>query len=135
MFFDYANTKKKIILFAYDEEEYLANRGMYIDYNKLPFKKVTNVRELAEEMKETDYNEEYHEFYNEFCNYDNINAAKKVCDYIFKQEKVDNIKIIKGLEYNNHKENVLLFGGSLLKNGITTALKGIYKNVDFAKTP
>ena len=133
VFFDYANTKKKIILFAYDEEEYLANRGMYIDYNKLPFKKVTNVRELAEEMKETDYNEEYHEFYNEFCNYDNINAAKKVCDYIFKQEKVDNIKIIKGLEYNNHKENVLLFGGSLLKNGITTALKGIYKNVDLEK--
>ena len=40
VFFDYANTGNKIILFNYDEEEYLKDRGMYLNLEELPFPKV-----------------------------------------------------------------------------------------------
>lgn len=37
VFFDYAVTAKPIVLFAYDKEEYLANRGTYFSLDSLPF--------------------------------------------------------------------------------------------------
>lgn len=133
VFFDYANTNRKIILFAYDKEEYLADRGLYINYNELPFTKVTSIKELLNEINNSESHKEYQEFYDEFCNYDRENCAKQICDYVFKRIKTDKIKVIQGKEYYNNKENVLLFGGALLKNGITTALKGIYNNVNLSK--
>lgn len=133
VFFDYANTKRKIILFAYDKNEYLSNRGLYLDYDKLPFTFATSVEELLKQMEDSkDYNQ-YQEFVDEFCRYDSINTTKKICDYIFKNIKTDQLKVIKGETYKNNKQNVLVFGGTLEKNGITTALKGIFKNIDLTK--
>lgn len=132
VFFDFANTGRKIILFAYDKEEYLKDRGMYLEYDKLPFKIVENVEDLMKAI-DNQTKQEYSEFQEEFCNYDSINATRNVCNYIFKKEKSEEIKVIQGTDFCNHKENVLIFGGALLRNGITTALKGIFKNVDLTK--
>lgn len=133
VFFDFANTGRKVILFAYDKEEYLADRGMYIDYDKLPFTLATSVEELVKEMDDTKDFKSYKEFQDKFCNYDNKNCTKQICDYVFKGIKSNKIKTIKGSKYKNNKENVLVFGGALMKNGITTALKGIFANVDLTK--
>lgn len=133
VFFDYANTNKKIILFAYDKEDYLSDRGLYLDYDKLPFCFANSVEELLKQMEDVKGYKEFKEFKDEFCKYDNRNSSKEICDYIFKKVKTDKIKVIKGQVYCNNKENVLIFGGSLSKNGITTALKGIFKNIDLTK--
>ena len=132
VFFDYANTKRKIILFAYDKKEYLKNRGLYIKYDNLPFKIVETMEELQKEIEDLKEYEQYEDFYNSFCNYDSPNTAKQLCDYIFKNKEPENIKILDGSSFKNNKENVLIFGGALLKNGITTALKGIFENIDLA---
>lgn len=133
VFFDYANTKRKIVLFAYDKKEYLKDRGMYLEYDQLPFKIVENISDLSAELKNINDYEEYEEFYNQFCNYDSPNTAKKICDYLFKGVTDQSIKVIEGEKFANNKENVLIFGGALLKNGITTALKGIFQNIDLTK--
>ena len=130
VFFDYANTGKKIILYAYDKEEYLRDRGMYLDYDKLPFNIVTKVDELIKEMKNIDEFANYKEFQEEYTKYDNEYTTKNVFDYVFEHKNSEKFEIIEGQDLKNNKKNVLIFAGGLAKNGITTALKGIINNVN-----
>lgn len=130
VFFDFANTGKKIILYAYDKEEYLRDRGMYLDYDKLPFSIVTNTHDLVKEIHDVDNYTKYDEFREEYTKYDNKETAKNISEYVFQNKKNENIKIINAKDYSNNKENVLVFGGALAKNGITTALKGLINHVD-----
>lgn len=126
VFFDFANTGKKIILFAYDEKQYLEDRGLYLDFKKLPFPKVTDTDSLIKELNsKKEYDDK--EFLKQFCNYDNINASKRICEYVILNNNV-NIET-RSLEKND-KENVLIYAGNLAKNGITTSLFNLLKNVD-----
>lgn len=129
VFYDFANTKKKIILFTYDEEEYLADRGMYISLDELPFPKSKNVQELINEIQlPKQYQDE--EFLKVYCQYDNIDVTKQLCEKII-LNKENNLKIED--MPNNHKDNVLIFTGNLSGNGITTSLKSLLNNIDLEK--
>lgn len=66
VFFDYAITKKKIILFAYDKESYLKNRGMYINLEDLPFPIVETPTQLIGKLNET-YEIDYSDFISTYC--------------------------------------------------------------------
>ncbi len=129
VFFDFANTGKKIILYAYDKDEYLATRGMYIDYNALPFTFTYNAEQLINEVNNVKEYTPYPEFNAKFNNYDGKDAAERLVNLVFKGKQCDTMKVIDGLSYNNGKENVLVFVGSLFQNGITTAAKGLINNV------
>ena len=77
VFFDYAVTKKKIILFAYDKEEYLSTRGLYMPFESLPFPIVEDVESLVNELdKPAEVSEE---FLEKFC----PNGWKNSCEIIF----------------------------------------------------
>ena len=52
VFFDYAVTGKKIILYAYDKEKYLSSRGTYMPFEDLPFPITESVEDTIAEMKE-----------------------------------------------------------------------------------
>ena len=81
VFFDFAITKRKILLFCYDEEEYLNSRGLYFDFSELPFTKTKNVDELIKAINNPkNYDEE--EFLKKFCEYDDINTTKKICEKV-----------------------------------------------------
>lgn len=82
VFFDFANTGKKIILFAYDEEEYLSSRGLYLKFGELPFPIVKNVEDLIKELKNENY-KKYNEFQKKYCEFDSYDATKKLCNIIF----------------------------------------------------
>lgn len=75
--FDYAVSGKKIILFAYDREEYLHERGMYIDLNKVEFPVVETVGDLVKEFSSP--NTGYKLFQKEYCKYDSRSTAEDVC--------------------------------------------------------
>ena len=129
VFYDFANTHKKIILFAYDEDEYLHDRGLYISFDELPFTKVDNVDDLIKEMNSyKKYNDV--EFMETYCKYDNKDATKRICEAVILNKKND-------LEYrnikNNGKENVLIFAGNLAMNGITKSLLTLLNSVDTNK--
>ena len=126
IFFDFANTKKKIILFTYDEEQYLKDRGLYISLDELPFPKCKSVKELLNEIN-TDKNYDDSEFINTFCKYDNKNATKKLCAKVILNKEED-LKIV-DIKKNN-KKNVLIFAGNLVANGITMSLLNLFKNID-----
>ena len=124
VFFDYANTGNKIILFNYDEEDYCSYRGFYFDLDELPFPKVQNIDELVRELN-TPKNYDDNSFLKKYCTYDNHEATKRFCRHIFLNEKV-----CKEEEIKNDNPNILIFAGALYKFGIASALFNLLNNVD-----
>lgn len=126
VFFDFACTRRKIVLFPYDKEEYLRERGMYLDTDELPFPQVFDVAHLVGELRSgIDYDDT--KFVKTYCPYDNINATQQLCDRVF--FGVDTGVRVEEIP-NNGKENVLLYAGDLAKNGITTSLRSLTNNID-----
>lgn len=127
VFFDYAVTGNKCILFAYDEEEYFAERGVYKTLDELPFPKVKTVEELLFEMRSPKQYDDG-EFLNEFCAYDCIDSTKNILDLVFRSEQSGKLQL-KEFSRNN-KKNILIHAGNLDQNGVTASLLNLLKNVD-----
>ena len=116
--FDFACTGRKIVLFPFDKEDYLRDRGTYIQLDDLPFPQVFSLEELAAELRS---GKEYDDtaFLQKFCPYDNKQSAKQLCDFIILQK--DNGLCANDIP-DNGKENVLIYVGDLAKNGVTASL-------------
>ncbi len=127
--FDYMQTGKKCVLFTYDKEEYFHNRGLYIDLNDLPFKQAENIGDLMSEIRNihTEYETKDIE---KFIPYDAHNVTEKILDLVL-FNKNNNLNIIE--EKPDQRENVLIYVGSLQKNGITTAMRNLIENLDLNK--
>ena len=124
VFFDFANTGRKIILFNYDEEDYQSYRGFYFPLSDLPFPKVTTIDELIKELN-CPKNYDDTGFLEKFCTYDNPDAAKNICRHIFLKEKICEEKTIE-----NDNPNILIFAGALYKFGIASSLFNLLNNLD-----
>lgn len=119
VFYDFANTGRKIIRFVYDEETYNHNRGQYEQPVELPFPKVYTAEELAEVLhKPVHYDDAaFRAMYDTF---DNRDAASKLVRHIIGGEKC-----CEEVSLHSSKEKVLLYGGNLALNGITTSLRSL----------
>ena len=113
--FDFANTGKKIILYNYDEENYLSSRGIYIPLDELPFSKVQDADALINELN-TPKNYDDNDFLEKFCILDNIDAAERLCRHIFTNENV-----CEEMEIENSKENILIYPGKITDSFINFA--------------
>ncbi len=128
--FDFANTGRKILLYTYDKEEYMAGRSMYFDIEKLPFFATYDARQIADAVNNDELEYDYSEFVREYCNYDNKKAAGNLVNLMLTGRKSPEMKLINGTDYHNDKENVLIYAGVLQKNGMTTALKNLVNSLD-----
>lgn len=80
VFFDYAVTRRPVILFTYDAEEYLADRGMYLDLNDLPFPKVDTVEDLMTQLRMPTVDKAAYEvFVDTYCAYDTPDTSARIC--------------------------------------------------------
>jgi CDP-glycerol glycerophosphotransferase (TagB/SpsB family) len=78
--FDYGVTRRKIVLFTYDREEYLSGRGLYLNLDSLELPKADTVDELIRELSAE--KKDYPQFYEKFCSYDSVNTPKQICDIL-----------------------------------------------------
>lgn len=127
VFYDYAVSGKKCVLFAYDEEEYFADRGVYKPLSELPFPKVKTVGELLREIRSPKSYDDT-QFLEEYCSYDCADATGKILDYVLFGELSDKIEVYD--MPNNGKKNILMYAGNLDQNGITTSIYNLLNNVD-----
>ena len=125
VFFDFAVTNKKIILFAYDEKEYFADRGVYIPFTELPFPKVENVDDLIKEINSTTTQYNISEFLNKFCQYERKNMSKLICEKVI-LNKQNEIKILDIPKEN--KENILLYSGDFKPDSNTKNFVKLVEN-------
>ena len=128
VFFDFANAGQKIVLFVYDREIYMDERGVYVSIDSFPFPQVRRVEDLLREMRTP---KEYDDsaFVAKYCQYDEPGTAAKLCRHILLGDKqYEEITLPK-----NGRENVLFYGGNLGKNGLTTALLNLLSHLDTEK--
>ncbi len=130
VFFDFANTGKKIVLYTYDREEYISTRGLYYDLDAFPFPKVETPEALYDALvKEKDYDDT--EFIKKFCTYDNPYAPEALVKYVIKGEESPYVKVKQTVK--NGKDNVLIYSGSLALNGLTSSLVSLSNVIDLQK--
>lgn len=111
VFFDFAVSRRKIILFQYDQEEYLSSRGVCIPLNELPFPIVQDVKGLVEEInKGIEYDDTA--FMKKYCTYDNKDATKILCEHVVLGKKLPEGILEYKLEKNG-KQNIYIYSGSL----------------------
>lgn len=128
--FDFLCTRKKIILFTYDLEEYKSNHGFYFDLNELPFPKVNTVCELFEEMK-TEKNYLDNDVVQKFIPYDCKQSLSRFCRLVFDRE--NNVSQYYKYESNN-KKNILLYCGALNCDAATMNFYKYLDSCDFKET-
>lgn len=142
--FDFLCTRKKIILYTYDREQYLKSQGTYIDMDELPFPQVDDLDQLIKEMAATKQYDDT-EAYNRFCPYDNAAAAQQLCEKVIRGGDV----CMEVIPQQSKGQNILLYGGNLHANINTQRfmyyldqIEGTgdnycvsYKNTDYYKYP
>lgn len=128
--FDFAVTGRKIILHAYDCEEYKNIRSMYMDIEQLPFVITRDNSSLVHEVSNPAQYRSYEKEMSRFTEFDSPNAAKNLLEYVFFGTQSKSMRIIDGSEYHNGKKNVLMYAGSLAQNGLTTAFMGVVNHID-----
>ena len=82
VFFDFAVTGKKIILFPYDLEEYLAERGTYMSMDSLPFPQVFTAEELAREIGRPEAAPEWGDFLDTYCAYRDLHVPEYLMELL-----------------------------------------------------
>ncbi len=91
--FDFFVSKKPVILFPYDLEEYDSNmRGFYFNYyENLPFPIVTNTDELIEQLKftlkEFVIEDRLQQFWNDYCSLSTGDSAAKVIKHVLRDKE------------------------------------------------
>ena len=104
VFFDFSVTRKPIILYMYDYDKYMQDRGMYMDIKELPFVKLYDIETLSEWLiTEKILGESYDDgdYCEKFIKYDSLDAPKKMLDLVLYgkedgmvvEDYSDNIKI------------------------------------------
>lgn len=129
VFFDYAVTRKKIILFTYDEEEYEAARGFYFPLSELPFPQAKTAEELLYHMKTEKFYDDT-QFLATYCAYERPDVSASICKkLLFGGDEGIKVQALP----DNGKKNVVIFGGALHENGITTSLFNLLSQIDREK--
>lgn len=130
VFFDYAVSGRKIVLFTYDKEEYTAERGFYFPLTELPFPQTDTVDELLACLN-TPKSYDDTEFLKKFCAYEHKDATKAVVRKFMTGE--DSPFIQKRTIPDNGKKNVVIYAGGFSKNGITASIINLLHNLDTSK--
>lgn len=68
VFFDYAETKRRIVLFTYDLEEYMGDRGTYFDVRELPFDRCRTPEETIKALRSSS-SQPTDSFLDTYCKY------------------------------------------------------------------
>ncbi len=122
--FDYAVTHRPIILYTYDEEEYIEKRGLTFSLSELPFPRVKEIEELAAALDNPPTYDDS-EFLKRFCPFEHVGVTKELMHNFISGD----LSMYPEMPYNG-KKNVIIYGGNFIRNGIVTALLNLLRNID-----
>ncbi|MCU1547272.1 MAG: hypothetical protein JWO29_223, partial [Arthrobacter sp.] len=129
IFFDFLPTRRTILFYAPDVEQYKKDRGLYFEMHSLPGVLTTDIDALTRELSRVLQHPEPAslEFYSEFSPKDDGRSAARTVDFFFKD---DDTHLLPDAE--PQKTN-LLFHQSLIPNGIATSFVNLMKNLDTSR--
>ena len=123
--FDFAETGRRIVLFTYDLEEYIRDRGMYLDIRDLPFDICRTTEELAKAIS-NENKPDYSGFINEYCSF---REEGKTCSATFLDTVINGNGQTETQERDDKPLRIL--AADSLKGGLSDTLrKAIEKRID-----
>ncbi|SES88747.1 CDP-glycerol glycerophosphotransferase [Oceanobacillus limi] len=133
IFFEFLPTKKPILFYAYDAEDYQRERGTYMEMDELPGPLCMSVNQVIDCIQDLDrvtnkYNDVYHSFLNTFCYHDNGQSTARLVDTIFHGKVSEDL-----FSVETNKTKILIYGGGFLNNGITSSLISLLNSIDYEK--
>ena len=130
--FDFMVMEKPIIYYIYDKEEYLKERGLYFEVETIGDYICYDIDEVKKSIQEIMKGELVLKLQkkakSDFCAYDDGLATKRVVDLVF-FNKIEEIETSK----EDEKESILIYGGPLMANGITTSFINLCNLIDKSK--
>ncbi|MBK3495594.1 CDP-glycerol glycerophosphotransferase family protein [Viridibacillus sp. YIM B01967] len=127
--YDFLNTGRSVVLYAYDKAEYYDTRGAYEDIQNYPLPIATTVKQLISLLKETPA-ANYDSLKEKFCHLDGLEGTAILNDYLFANKEH---ALVHPRSIHNGKETVAILSGGFWDNGITTALINTLENIDTSK--
>ncbi len=131
IFFDFMATRRPIVYFAYDLEEYSSERGLYFELESLPGRVCVEttglLREVSAALHDASADENYLRGVETFCAVEDGSSTQRAIDFFF-FDATDCVLPVAG----SPKRNVLFYQGSFIPNGITTSYLNLVSNVDNA---
>lgn len=125
--YDYANLNRPIILYTYDLDEYIQDRGIYDDVSTYPFENVDNMESLLNAINQMPNQVNYKAFNQMYSEYDQLTGSEIILKHMLRDEKHQAIEIHR---VHNGKETAVIVSGGFWNNGITTALINTLENID-----
>ncbi|MDQ0633538.1 CDP-glycerol glycerophosphotransferase [Arthrobacter pascens] len=134
IFFDFMATGRPIVYFAYDLDEYAAQRGLYFEMETLPGRVCVETAGLLSEVAaalqdEGSADEKYLRGIETFCAIEDGSSTQRAIDFFF----FDAAECVVPTD-RNPKHKVLFYQGSFIPNGITTSYLNLVGNVDSVST-
>lgn len=126
--FNFAATRKKIILFDYMQKESFEEYFRF--HPELPFAKAPDVAALVRELN-CGMNYDDTAFYHKYCRHYRPGMIEMVCRKILLGEEVPEIEVKDTPD--NGKKNVLIYPGALSQNGITASVISLLNHLDTKK--
>ena len=134
IYFDFLETGRPVLFYITDLEQYVEQRGLYFGLEALPGPYTDHIEELGtwicridEVFKE---HKKRYEQVKDWCgNYDVGAISKKVVQAVFLGQ-TDGVRII---VCKNQKKKVLISRGPVQVNGISTAMRNLLNQIDYAR--
>lgn len=126
--YDYAISRRKVIIYAYDLKKYSESRGLYEDLSDYPFRIAETARQVMEYLHEP-LEDVPEEFLEKYATWEDGAGAEKICRQVFLGKSCCRLEHFTG----DGKENILIYGGDLSQNGITTALCAMLGELNLSK--
>lgn len=137
IFFDFLVTRRPILFYIPDLEEYQEERGLYYSVESLPGPITADREKIGEWLKEISENidsykkqfkyENYENAVNIFVSKEDGKVCERVVNRVFFGEKTDDINL------EHTKKKILMHVDTLKPNGITSAAINMLRGLDYEK--
>lgn len=130
IFFDFLPTRRPIIFFAYDKEEYSAGRGMYMQVDDLPGIVQEDVEKIADDICHAISHgvldaERHENFIASFSSHEDGLATKRCVEFFFN----DSAECLVD-RYEDDRKSLVFYNGMFPANGITSSCLNLLRALE-----
>jgi CDP-glycerol glycerophosphotransferase len=127
--FDFLPTGRPIIYYAYDLEEYVESRGLYLDLTELPgeiCRDADSVRSVIFTKLGATLRDDprYERAISRYCPYEDGSSTKRVVDFLFAGSETSVVS-----RYDDLREAVVMYNGLFPPNGITSSFLNLVEGL------
>lgn len=130
IFFDFLPTRRPIIFYAYDKNEYIHERGgLYFDFNELPGVLCENINTVKIAVQDALVinpisNDNYDAAISRFCHHEDGHSSQRAVDFFFKDDSKFCVNIPSSIN-----KKILFFAGHFIPNGITASFLNLANEI------